>query len=115
MSKKSRRAASKRRAAASAGSAQSAQSTQSAQSRPSAAPKKPKAAVAFVERPFEGLPAEAELVAMREILPLATLPATTTEEYGSADVVLTTILPSMAGALRRVVAVSGTFDVTRTP
>ena len=53
--------------------------------------------MAFVERPFEGLPAEADLVAMREILPLATLPATTTEEYGSADVVLTTILPSMAG------------------
>lgn len=101
MSKKSRRAASKRRAAAPAGSAQPAQSAQSAQSRPSIAPKKPRAAVAFVERPFEGLSAEAELVAMREILPLATLPATTTEEYGSADVVLTTILPSMAGALRR--------------
>ena len=98
MSKKSRRAASKRRAAAPAASAQSAQS---AQSRPSPAPKKPREAVAFVERPFEGLAAEADLVAMREILPLATLPATTTEEYGSADVVLTTILPSMAGALRR--------------
>ena len=63
--------------------------------------KKKRAIIPFVERPFEGLPHEPELVAMREILPLATLTVRTTEEFGAADVTLTTILPSMAAALRR--------------
>lgn len=57
--------------------------------------------IPFVERPFEGLAAEADLVAMREILPLATIPATLTAEYGNAEVVLTTILPQMSAAMRR--------------
>ncbi len=97
MSKKNRRVASKmsqRRATAPAAG-------QTVGAQPSGTPKKPRASVAFVERPFEGLAAEPDLVAMREILPLATFPVTTSEEYGSANVVLTTMLPSMAGALRR--------------
>lgn len=57
--------------------------------------------IPFVERGFEGLPAEAELVAMREILPLATLPVRTSEEYGSQELLLATILPQMAAAMRR--------------
>lgn len=66
--------------------------------RPAKVRRKP---VPFVERPFEGLPHESELVAMREILPLATLTARTTAKYGNHDIQLATILPSMAGALRR--------------
>jgi hypothetical protein len=66
--------------------------------RPAKVRRKP---VPFVERPFEGLPHESELVAMREILPLATLAARTTAKYGNHDIQLATILPSMAGALRR--------------
>ncbi|QOQ39784.1 DUF5926 family protein [Trueperella pecoris] len=60
-----------------------------------------KARVQFVDRPFEGLPFEAELVAMREIIPSATLPVTTTAEHGSREVTLVTILPGMGAALRR--------------
>ena len=66
--------------------------------RPAKVRRKP---IPFVERPFEGLPHEADLVAMREILPLATITVKTTKEYGGADVVLTTILPSMAAGMRR--------------
>lgn len=57
--------------------------------------------IQFVDRPFEGLDAEADLVAMKELLPAATLPATTTAEYGSEDILLATILPGMAAAMRR--------------
>lgn len=63
------------------------------------APKKKR--VPFVERPYEGLKAEVELVAMREILPAATAPVKTTEEYGSQDVTLVTLLPNMSAAVRR--------------
>ena len=66
-----------------------------------ATPARPRTVIDFVERPFEGMAVERELVAMREILPLATLAARTTAEHGGCDVVLTTILPSMAGALCR--------------
>ena len=99
MSKKNRR-----KAAASGRTARAA-ATAGAARRPAAArtatPARPRTVIDFVERPFEGLAAERELVAMREILPLATLAARTTADYGGCDVVLTTILPSMAGALRR--------------
>ena len=44
--------------------------------------KKKRVVIPFVERPFEGLAPEAELVAMREILPLATIDARVTAEYG---------------------------------
>ncbi len=63
--------------------------------------KKKRVVIPFVERPFEGLPREPELVAMREILPLATLNVRTTEKFGAKDVTLTTLLPSMAAAVRR--------------
>ena len=47
--------------------------------------KKKRVVIPFVERPFEGLPHESERVAMREMLPLATIPVRTTEEFGGAD------------------------------
>ena len=64
-----------------------------------AKPKRPR--IQFVDRPFEGLPFEAELVAMREIIPAATLTVATTPEYGSREITLVTILPGMGAALRR--------------
>ncbi|QJC22555.1 DUF5926 family protein [Arcanobacterium buesumense] len=64
--------------------------------------KKPKKVrIQFVDRPFEGLPFEPQLVAMREILPAATLPVRTVAEHGGEDVLLVTLLPGMAAALRR--------------
>lgn len=57
--------------------------------------------VPFVERPFEGMKAEVELVAMREILPAASTTITTTEEYGSREITLVTLLPNMTAAIRR--------------
>ncbi|MCI6574633.1 MAG: DUF5926 family protein [Actinomycetaceae bacterium] len=57
--------------------------------------------VPYVDRPFEGLPFEVQLVAMREILPSATLPVRTTSEYGERELLLVTMLPEMVGALRR--------------
>lgn len=62
---------------------------------------RPKAHIQFVNRPFEGLPFEAELVAMREIIPAATLTVTTSAEHGSREVTLVTILPGMGAAMRR--------------
>ncbi|AEG45538.1 DUF5926 family protein [Isoptericola variabilis] len=55
----------------------------------------------LVLRPFEGLPGEADWVAMREIVPSATAPARTTAEHGSRDVVVTTVLPGGWCALHR--------------
>ncbi|MDO5049840.1 MAG: DUF5926 family protein [Actinomycetaceae bacterium] len=57
--------------------------------------------VPHVARPFEGLDAEADLVAMREIIPAATLKAMTTEEYGSVDFYFATLLPDAAPAIVR--------------
>lgn len=57
--------------------------------------------VEFVERPFEGLAGETDLVAMREIVPAATIPARTTAEHGATDVVIASLLPDLAPALRR--------------
>ncbi|AWE41563.1 MULTISPECIES: DUF5926 family protein [unclassified Actinobaculum] len=71
------------------------------QNRASATTKPKRVVIPFVERPFEGLPLEMELVAMREILPLATVDVRTTEEYGSAQLTLASILPGMAAAIRR--------------
>jgi hypothetical protein len=58
-------------------------------------------ATELVLRPFEGLPGEADWVAMREIVPSATAPARTTAEHGSRDVVITTVLPGGWCALHR--------------
>lgn len=55
----------------------------------------------FVLRPFEGMPAEADMVAMREVVPAATIAARTTKEYGSKEFSFTTILPESWPALHR--------------
>src|SRR5690606_25203383 len=55
----------------------------------------------LVRRPFEGLPNEQDFVAMRQLIPAATMAAKTTEEYGSLDVELATILPMAWPAVRR--------------
>lgn len=57
--------------------------------------------VEFVERPFEGLAGETDLVAMREIVPAATIPARTTADHGGADVLVASLLPDLAPAMRR--------------
>ncbi|UNX55140.1 DUF5926 family protein [Georgenia sp. TF02-10] len=70
-------------------------------SRPEGAPKRRRAEVAYVERPFAGLPAETDLVAMREVVPAATATVHTTAEYGDREVQLVTLLPDMVPALHR--------------
>lgn len=68
------------------------------QNQPDAVPARPKRReVDFVERPFEGLPREADLVAMREILPAATARFT----VDGTPVVLVTFLPDHLPGLRR--------------
>src|SRR5690554_2462057 len=57
--------------------------------------------VEYVARPFEGISVEADLVAMREVVPAATIAVRTTEEYGSRDVIITTFLPDSWPALHR--------------
>ncbi|WP_114855156.1 DUF5926 family protein [Brachybacterium sp. YJGR34] len=61
----------------------------------------PAAHDALVLRPFEGLPNEQDLVAMRQLIPAATMRARTTEEHGALDVQLATILPMAWPAVRR--------------
>lgn len=56
---------------------------------------------ALVRRPFEGLPNERDLVAMRQLIPAATMWARTTAAHGGVDVVLGTILPMTWPAVRR--------------
>lgn len=66
------------------------------------APGKPiRPIIAHVARPFEGMSVEADLVAMREIIPAATLAAQTTEEYGSESFLFASILPNAVPALVR--------------
>lgn len=55
----------------------------------------------YVARPFEGLPGETDLVAMRELVPAATAAMRTTSEYGSRDVLVSTSLPDAWPALHR--------------
>jgi len=55
----------------------------------------------LVRRPFEGLPNERDLVAMRQLVPAATAPARTTAEHGGVPVVIATILPMAWPAVRR--------------
>lgn len=52
-------------------------------------------------RTFADLAHECDLVAMREIVPAATLEFTTTAEYGGQDIQLATILPGAIPALHR--------------
>ena len=41
--------------------------------------------IPFVARPYEGLPKEIELVAMRELIPAATLTARTDADHGAVE------------------------------
>ena len=55
--------------------------------RPAAASAKPrKQSIEFVARPFAGLPAEEDLVAMAQIIPAATATVRLTEEYGGSSI-----------------------------
>jgi len=58
-------------------------------------------AVRLVPRPFEGLPAEADWVAMREIVPAATAVVRTTPASGGRDVTVATVLPMAWPAMHR--------------
>ncbi|MCB8957708.1 MAG: SEC-C domain-containing protein [Nocardioides sp.] len=53
----------------------------------------------FVSRPFEGLPSECDIVAMRELVPAATAPLTLRD--GDRQVQLCTLLPMAAPAMVR--------------
>lgn len=55
----------------------------------------------FVLRPFEGLAGEADLVAMREVVPAATATARTTAEHGARDITFATVLPGAWPSLHR--------------
>lgn len=63
------------------------------------------AAEVFVNRPFEGMPSECDVIALRELVPAATAPLTisTTSASGSTDrnVRLCTLLPLAAPAMVR--------------
>nr|NLD41393.1 topoisomerase II [Actinomycetales bacterium] len=68
------------------------------QNRAAAAAKPKRQQVPFVERPFEGIVGETELVAMREILPMAKAGVTLRD---GTEVLLVTLLPDQIPALRR--------------
>jgi hypothetical protein len=57
--------------------------------------------VKLVARPFEGLPGEADWVALREIVPAATATVRTTAEHGGRDVTVATVLPMAWPAMHR--------------
>lgn len=54
----------------------------------------------YVARPFEGLPGETDIIAMRELVPAATAPLALAEP-GDREVVLCSLLPMAAPALVR--------------
>lgn len=60
----------------------------------------PGGAGVFVVRPFEGLPGECDLIAMRELVPSATA-ALTIQGYAEVPVQLGTVLPTAAPAMSR--------------
>ena len=53
--------------------------------------------IPFVDRPFEGLTIERDLVAMRELIPCAVLPAKTNSDNGSSEFDFVTLLPDGMG------------------
>ncbi|NUP45842.1 MAG: SEC-C domain-containing protein [Catenulispora sp.] len=53
------------------------------------------------KRPFEGLPGETDIVAMRELVPAATAPLKLTGEHAGRTVTLATVLPMAAPAVHR--------------
>ncbi len=58
-------------------------------------------ALELVRRPFEGLVNEGDWVALREIVPAATVQVRTTAEHGAVDVIVATVLPMAWAGLRR--------------
>ncbi len=60
-----------------------------------------RASDALVLRPFHGLAAEGDWVALREIVPAATAPLTLTGEYAGRQATLSTVLPMAASAMVR--------------
>ncbi|MEV4416991.1 DUF5926 family protein [Catellatospora sp. NPDC049609] len=68
-------------------------------------PKQPKVRDVFVARPFDGLAAETEFVALRELVPAATAPLKLSpeyaEKYGDRVITLATILPMAWPALTK--------------
>ncbi|WAL39830.1 DUF5926 family protein [Brevibacterium sp. BRM-1] len=58
-------------------------------------------ASAFVKRPFEGLPFEADLVSLRQLVPAATATAKLTAEYGGDEIVFASLLPAAWQGLHR--------------
>jgi len=69
------------------------------------APQRQKLRDIFVARPFEGLADEAEWIALRELVPAATVPlrlsAELSAKYGEREIALTTVLPGAAPAMVR--------------
>jgi hypothetical protein len=61
----------------------------------------PGGAQVFVRRPFEGLPSECDVVALRELVPAATAPLPLTGEYADRDVRLCSLLPGATPAMVR--------------
>lgn len=57
--------------------------------------------VPFVARPFEGLEREVELVAMRELIPAATMTARTNADHGAVEFDIVTALPDGRPAMVR--------------
>ena len=57
--------------------------------------------IPFVARPYEGLPKEIELVAMRELIPAATLTARTDADHGAIEFDFVTLLPEGHPAMVR--------------
>ena len=58
-------------------------------------------ATAFVARPFEGLPFEADPICLRELVPAATAQVRLSEEYGGHDVTIASLLPAAWQAWHR--------------
>ena len=57
--------------------------------------------IPFVDRPFEGLTIERDLVAMRELIPCAVLPAQANAKNGASEFDFVTLLPDGAPAMVR--------------
>jgi len=58
-------------------------------------------AQSYVSRPFEGLPSECDIIALRELVPAATAPLTTVGAAADRQVTLCSLLPGAAPALVR--------------
>lgn len=108
MGKKNRTSRPSTRSARSAKDARAARASARAAELKAAKAEKAKAAkakkrqrIAFVDRPFAGIPGEADLVAMREIIPAATAPITLNKEHGGHELLLVTLLPNQLPAVRR--------------